>query len=44
MDRVIRLACRDPQAGQAFLRVVQLLEPPQSLFHPGILFPALTER
>lgn len=44
MDRVIRLACRDPQAGRAFLQVVHLLEPPQSLFRPGILIPALLER
>lgn len=44
LDRVIRLACRDAQAGLAFHQVVQLLQPPESLFRPGILIPALLGR
>lgn len=43
MDRVIKLSRRDPRAGGAFLKVVHLLEPPTSLFHPAILFPALLQ-
>jgi 2-polyprenyl-6-methoxyphenol hydroxylase-like FAD-dependent oxidoreductase len=44
LDRVIKLARRDPRAGRAFLKVVHLLEPPTSLFHPAILFPALLQK
>jgi 2-polyprenyl-6-methoxyphenol hydroxylase-like FAD-dependent oxidoreductase len=40
-DRVIKLACQDANAGRAFMEVVQLLQPPASLFRPKILVPAL---
>jgi 2-polyprenyl-6-methoxyphenol hydroxylase-like FAD-dependent oxidoreductase len=40
-DRVIKLACQDERAGRAFNEVVQLLQPPTSLFRPQILVPAL---
>jgi 2-polyprenyl-6-methoxyphenol hydroxylase-like FAD-dependent oxidoreductase len=43
LDRVIRLATQNPRAGKAFLKVVHLLEPPTSLFHPAILLPALLQ-
>lgn len=44
LDKVIRLACRDPEAGRAFIKVVNLLEPPASLFRPSIALPALFGR
>ncbi len=40
-DRVIKLACQDARASLAFNEVVQLLQPPTSLFSPRILAPAL---
>jgi 2-polyprenyl-6-methoxyphenol hydroxylase-like FAD-dependent oxidoreductase len=40
-DRVINLACQDANASRAFMEVVQLLQPPASLFRLGILVPAL---
>jgi 2-polyprenyl-6-methoxyphenol hydroxylase-like FAD-dependent oxidoreductase len=40
-DRVIRLACTDPDASRAFGQVVHLIDPPASLLHPRILLPAL---
>jgi 2-polyprenyl-6-methoxyphenol hydroxylase-like FAD-dependent oxidoreductase len=41
LDRVIKLACQDANASRAFMEVVQLLQPPASLFRPRILIPAL---
>jgi 2-polyprenyl-6-methoxyphenol hydroxylase-like FAD-dependent oxidoreductase len=43
-DRVIKLARRDPHASRAFNKVVHLLQPPASLFHPRILLPALAKK
>jgi 2-polyprenyl-6-methoxyphenol hydroxylase-like FAD-dependent oxidoreductase len=43
MDRVIKLATQNPRAGSAFIKVAHLLEPPTSLFYPGILLPALMQ-
>jgi 2-polyprenyl-6-methoxyphenol hydroxylase-like FAD-dependent oxidoreductase len=40
-DRVINLACQDTNASRAFMEVVQLLQPPASLFRPKILVSAL---
>ena len=40
-DRVIRLACQDTHASRAFVEVAHLLQPPASVLHPKILFPAL---
>lgn len=41
LDRVINLARHDARAGTVFLKVLHLLEPPITLFHPTILVPAL---
>ena len=42
-DRVIKLARRDARASRAYIEVAQLLQPPASLFRPGILVPALLQ-
>ena len=44
IDRVIKLSRRDPRASRAFIEVAHLLQPPASLFRPGILVPALLQR
>ena len=43
MDRVVRLAMLNSHAQRSFLEVIHMLKPPTSLFHPSILFPALTQ-
>lgn len=42
--RVQRAAVRDPQVSAAFVRVMHLLEPPQSLFAPAVLWRVLRSR
>jgi 2-polyprenyl-6-methoxyphenol hydroxylase-like FAD-dependent oxidoreductase len=41
LDRVIRAGTEDAAVNRAFLEVLQLVAPPESLFAPGVLFPAL---
>jgi 2-polyprenyl-6-methoxyphenol hydroxylase-like FAD-dependent oxidoreductase len=37
MDRVLRTAAVDPFVNAAFLRVLNMIDPPQALFRPGVM-------
>jgi 2-polyprenyl-6-methoxyphenol hydroxylase-like FAD-dependent oxidoreductase len=41
MDRVIRVVSDDPTVNAAFLRVLNMIDPPQALFHPRVAVRAL---
>jgi 2-polyprenyl-6-methoxyphenol hydroxylase-like FAD-dependent oxidoreductase len=43
-DRVLEVANGNPKVNTAFVNVVNLREPPTSLFRPGILLPVLARR